>query len=671
MEQELEEKYRIGAPADWAPSISDEQLLSWIVESDFSQQQYDEGKDYCYFLRKIEYTDDMQNAEYNCMAYSVQQPGTLEFAAVNEFVLYSAEQVIFHRISVLRDGVLIDKLADAKFTVLDNENQSGDGVINSSKKVNVRLKDVRLHDILIVEDTRVLTFTEKEFLRKELIKYMWFSPDVYWGYGKYEFDLINKRSKPIVYKKQFFRDDAGELLPIEEGVVEPGDVFSLRYTEYLNPVDVNREVFPFIDFVTKHSYEELLDFIWPHYENALSAKRLVEYAPDLVAKLDALGADLEAKIQLAIEFVQNHVRYIYNEEEMHGHKPQDPWITYEFKQGDCKAKTVLLKCVLDFLGVDSSIILVNYNADFYLSHYLPSLFNFNHVILKIQHAGQEHFVDATYRDEYGTLENRSFISFLNYLTLKPHNALQRRGGYTYPDFAISDEILLDVSNDIGTINMKTTYRYGRANSMRRYFKNTNKKAIVDHTNNFVFGCLDFVEDENGNDKRQIFKDATISVVHDDKVNNIFITEYKATIDKPYYVTNDGRKYLKFYDANIVKQHLKDYVQKDVCFWQAFDSERYEVTIRSDKAIDVQDEYTNKQMEVDYEQFKYTLKKKVDKFGATASIEFIPLSNVEIAIADIPGLRDKYTAVGKSAYGLGVAIAKPGFLDALKSLFGKK
>ncbi|PRD52612.1 hypothetical protein [Sphingobacterium gobiense] len=672
MEQELEEKYRIGEPAAWATPLTEEELLSNIVESDFSQQQYDEGKDYCYFLRKIQYTDDTQNAEYNCMAYSVQQPGTLEFAAVNEFVLYPSEQMIFHRIAIVRDGVLIDKLPDTKFKVLDNEGQSLDGVINSSKKVNISIKDVRLYDIILVEDTRVLTYTDKDFLRKELTKYVWSSPDVYWAYGSYAFDFINKRSKPVAYKKQFFRDEQGDLLPVEEGLVGSGNTFSLRYEHYLNPVDVNRELFPFIDFATQYTYEELLDLVVPYYEAALTAKPLPEYAPDLVAKLDALGDDIEAKIQLAVEFVQNHVRYIYNEEEMHGHKPQDPWVTYEFKQGDCKAKTVLLKCVLDYLGVDSSVALVNYNADYYLKYYLPSLFNFNHVIVKVRHKEKAYFVDATYRDEYGTLENRTFISFLNYMEIKRNGVLQQREPFKSSDFSIFDEITLDVKDEVGTITIKTTYRYGRANGMRRYVKTTNKKAVIDNTNNFVFSCMDFVESENGNDKRQVFKDASLTVVNDDKVGNVFVTLYTARIDKPYFLGNDGRKYLKFYDGNVLKNHLKDYVLKDVSFWHSYDSERYSITIRSDKPIDTQDHYTNRQMDVDYEFFKYTVKKEVDKYSATAKIEYIPLSNVEVPVEDIPSLRDKYAAIGKeSAFGLGVAIAKPGFFDTIKALFGGK
>src|SRR5690606_12487214 len=260
------------------------------------------------------------------------------------------------------------------------------------------------------------------------------------------------------------------------------------------------------------------------------------------------------------------------------------------------------------------------------------------------------------------------ISFLNYMEIKPNNVLQQRESYTSPNFSIFDEITLDVKDEVGTISIKTTHRYGRANGMRRYVKMTNKKAVIDNTNNFVFNCMDFSEGENGNDKRELFKNASLTVLSDDKVNNIFVTLYTATINKPYYVGNNGRKYVKFYDGNILKNHLKDYVLKDVSFWHTYDRERYSITIRSDKPIDTEDHYTNRQMDVHYVLFKYSLKKKIDKYGATAEIEYTPLSNVEVPIEDIADLRDKYAAIGKeSAFGLGVAMAKPSFFDSVRAL----
>ena len=97
---------------------------------------------------------------------------------------------------------------------------------------------------------------------------------------------------------------------------------------------------------------------------------LKSFAPDLIEKLDKLGT-LDEKIQFAIEYVQNNIYYTYNADEMNGHKPQEPAVTYQNKQGDCKAKCVLLKTILDYLSVPASVVLVNYNADFYLKYYLP------------------------------------------------------------------------------------------------------------------------------------------------------------------------------------------------------------------------------------------------------------------------------------------------------------
>ena len=66
-----------------------------------------------------------------------------------------------------------------------------------------------------------------------------------------------------------------------------------------------------------------------------------------VEKLDAI-TNKDEQLQFAIDYVQNHVYYVFNADEMNGHKPQEPSITYQNKQGDCKAKCVLLKVILGF-----------------------------------------------------------------------------------------------------------------------------------------------------------------------------------------------------------------------------------------------------------------------------------------------------------------------------------
>ena len=73
-------------------------------------------------------------------------------------------------VSVCINGQLIDKTPDVTVKVLDNENQSGRGIISSSKKLNISIKDLHLNDVLIMEDTKVKVFTEKEFLRRDFVK---------------------------------------------------------------------------------------------------------------------------------------------------------------------------------------------------------------------------------------------------------------------------------------------------------------------------------------------------------------------------------------------------------------------------------------------------------------------------------------------------------------------
>ncbi len=111
-----------------------------------------------------------------------------------DVVVEENETYIIHRISVLREGVLIDKIQDTKIKVLDSENQSDGGVLSSNKKINITIKDLRLYDVLIMEDSRVKIFTDRDFLRKEFLKFVWVSPSTYWAYGNYKFTFINDLS---------------------------------------------------------------------------------------------------------------------------------------------------------------------------------------------------------------------------------------------------------------------------------------------------------------------------------------------------------------------------------------------------------------------------------------------------------------------------------------------
>jgi hypothetical protein len=91
------------------------------------------------------------------------------------------------------------------------------------------------------------------------------------------------------------------------------------------------------------------------------------------------------------------------------------------------------------------------------------------------------------RNEYGYLENRSFIYFAHYLEIKPNQTLQIREPYKFPKFCIDEKVSVVAKGNEGYLESQSIYRYNRANNMRRYFKNTNKREIIDSWNSFFYG----------------------------------------------------------------------------------------------------------------------------------------------------------------------------------------
>lgn len=664
------EKYKIQKPEHWASKIDDNQLIEYIKESDFSNKQVDEGRDFCYFLDKIYYTSDTENSEYACVAYTLNEPSNLESASVKDVIVEENETFIIHRISVLRDGVLIDKIPDTKIKVLDNENQSEGGVLSSTKKINITIKDLRLYDILIAEDSRVKVFTDRDFLRKEYLKYVYVTPSTYWAYGNYKFTFINDRKATIAYKKTFYRDEAGNFLEPEINYLKKGERFVIEKENYINSFDINREIAPYIDFATDSNWTDLSNYISPLYDEIYSNASLKEFAPKLVEKLDAIS-DKDEQLRFAVEYVQNHVNYIFNADEMNGHKPQEPAITYENKQGDCKAKSVLLKVVLDYINIDSSVVLVNFNSDHYIKHYLPSLLTFNHVIVKINYKDETYFIDATARDEFGLIEYRCFIYFMHYLEVKPNQQLQIRQPHRFSYYGINEKVDFNAQNNEGHLKLTTTYKGNRANYMRKYFKNTNKREIIDSWNNFLFYTLNYSSDRNGTDLRTVFKDASIEIVSDDKTLNEFTIQYNSSIENPYFTDDQKNRFLMYFDRNVVKNNARDFMHTDVPFWHNFDNEKYEINLHTDQKIDIEEKFTRQESTINNPYFDYTSRKKVTKNSASIFVDFKPLVNLEIPAADFEKFRTDHHMIADSNFGIGIDIIEQGLLNLIKFNFKKR
>lgn len=654
MENHHQEKYTISPPPAWAQSLTDEQILNAVQETDFTKEILDEGKDICFYLNKINRYSDDKNEEYSLLSYSLTQTRNLEVASVEDVYLEEFATMHFHRIAVIREGVMIDKFPDTKIKVFDSEEQSQGGVYSNSKKLNISIKDLRLYDTIVIERTIENVYSDKELIRKDFMKHVFVTPDVYWGYSFYRASVVNNTSKPIAYQAFFFRDEAGNVETPEKQILDAGATFTFSKNNYTNLVDANREIFPFIDFATDTDWKAISNFVYPLYQEVLEQTPHLDFAPEFKSKIDELS-DVEQKIKWCIDYVQNNIKYIYDAAEMNGHKPQSAAVTYETKQGDCKAKSVFLKLLLDYIKVDSDIILVNFRNDFYLKYYLPSPLSFNHVIVRIKHNEKEYFVDPTLTDECGTLENRGLVQFLHYLVVQPNQDICFRTPYQYSQYAIEEIIHFNVKENKGIIEATSKYRYNRANSIRNYFKNVNKREILDSWMNSLFYCLNYVNDRKIEDIRDIFLNPEIKINQDDKDANMIEIYFKAEVESPYFTDKQGKQFLMYWDYNVLKNGVREFKSKDFTYWHGFDSERYEINLSTDLEIDTKEKYTCQEITIENPYFFHEIKKDIRKNGATAFVEYRPVSNVEIPAEEMQKLKEDYEKVADSNFGLGIDI----------------
>gem|GEM_PF-1562070 len=216
----MEQKYFIHSERlDWMPQHSQQDTMAAFVETDFTKAQLEEGKDVCYVFDKVLYTSHEKNVSYLKMAYSITQPDTLKTAGVFESVLWENDTYHLYQVAVYREGKWIDKLPDTTVKLIQHEQESGNGVTSNQQKVNVVIKDLRLYDIILIEEATVTEFDETDFLQQNFYRNIEVFSNTYWAYACYQLTLINDRITPITYRSHFFRDADGTLLPQKMGTI--------------------------------------------------------------------------------------------------------------------------------------------------------------------------------------------------------------------------------------------------------------------------------------------------------------------------------------------------------------------------------------------------------------------------------------------------------------------
>ncbi|MBC1601819.1 transglutaminase family protein [Listeria welshimeri] len=634
----MTKEYCIIQPELSSLKIKKENISSWLTiqDRDFYNAQIAQEKGYYIWYEDVETVKPNSHLSFISRVISLSNPDIINLIEKAKFVVGEDEVLYIHTLSIVRDGQVIDKINEIDIDVLNYIRDENQTKFNSDKLVVVQINDLQLNDIFIIETTVERKY-EKSNIRNKYFRWMYTIPDSYWAYGKYRYELKNETEQNLSANFQYFRDEFGESLEKDKVIIEKNQSYIIEEDYYVGDNPKELEITPFIDFMTEKTYPEITKEISDIYQRFYQVD-LASFAAELVAELNRYSS-LNHKIKYAIDFVQKEV---FNEPETNNFEPQSAEITYMTKQGDSRAKTVLLKVILDYLEIDSQLVLVNFDKDLFIPVYGPSPSTFKQAILKVTLDSQDYFIDVTMSHDEGFLANRDQKSFIYYLEIKAGTDIQNRKPLENKILCVEEIFSCDVKENIAKITLKKKLRGGIANKTRAMFENWSNENIINNYNFAIYACMFLYENFEQDKIDEYFSNTSIQIVEDNKELNELSLIYEATILKPYEI-REGKRFLHYWNwNNFIDDEAEEHFHKDFPYWVDRNSIKTEIHLTTDMPIDQYERVTCQECDIKSKYVNYCVTKKIKEYGASCYIESIPYYNLAITGKDL----EEYINVNK-------------------------
>lgn len=314
----------------------------------------------------------------------------------------SYQKVIIHGISVLRDGERSNRLVMDDFELLHRELTLEADIYDGRRTANAVLADIRVGDIVEWDFTIVG--------RNPIL-----GPDVFGEVSLGWSVPIHRAFNRVVYPKNVdlnIRTVADAPQPRKR---KRRDMRELIWDQEQVPRFVWSELtptwhatLPAASFSAWHSWQEVVDWAQPIYQKSSTTG---DWLQTVIKRIQAKASSPVEQALAALEIVQDEVRYFGVELGENSHRPSPPAETWQRRFGDCKDKVVLLRTMLDALGIESAPALVSVDRERGIAQLVPSPYAFDHVILRVLVDGQTLWVDPTRMAQRGQLDSRSFPDY--------------------------------------------------------------------------------------------------------------------------------------------------------------------------------------------------------------------------------------------------------------------
>jgi tetratricopeptide (TPR) repeat protein/transglutaminase-like putative cysteine protease len=298
--------------------------------------------------------------------------------------------LIIHKLEIIRGSEHIDKLADKTgFSVLRREQQlerrSLDGVLTATKQIEgLRIGDVlHLSYSITTKDTalggKVQTFAPAVFAPAKI------------GFARVR--LLWPENARVKWKS--LAQTNGETPVTQAGMTSL--TFKLPFPKQAEiPTDapLRYQPIPLIEATTFSDWADVSATMAPLFKT----DGLIAPQSPLAAEVDRISkaeSDPLKRTALALQSVQEKIRYQLMGMNSGNYVPETPAKTWELRYGDCKAKTLLLLSMLHAMGIEAQPVLAGIQMGNLLPNRLPSVGAFDHVLVRAKVNGQTLWLDGT------------------------------------------------------------------------------------------------------------------------------------------------------------------------------------------------------------------------------------------------------------------------------------
>lgn len=430
-----------------------------------------------FYYQLIDFQSDIDLQSYfsHYTIEVINNEGIQQISDINVDFDPSYQKLVFHNISIIRDGKTIKKLFLDQIKTIQRETSMERFLYDGTITAFVNITDVRVGDI--IDYSYTIEGSNPIYENKYHSKlYFQYSIPIHHLYNRIR---ISKNRN--LYIKSFNNAEINQPVFLDnknEYIWEHTDISPLIY-------DTNTpswyDPFPNVSISEYNSWKEVSNqYSKYYYLNKDDKNKFIKNIKQLFS-----GVPKDSLIDVIRTFVQDEIRYLGFEGGINSHKPDNPIRVLNQRYGDCKAKSFLLSEAYHVFDIEAYPTLVSSYNGINIPEELPSPNVFNHCIVQVKKDNAIYYIDPTISNQGGSLKNLSIPNYNTGLVLKKEeNKLSDIKFKSKSTLVITEEFDVDNIGGNGYLDITSKYTGSSADDQRAYFAKQDINKIQKEYLNF-------------------------------------------------------------------------------------------------------------------------------------------------------------------------------------------